>query len=202
MPLTESQPDAAARLYARSLIELCNAGGGRPVVEETLGELEEVLELARSDRKFAELLSSRAIATDARAESLKRIFSNRITERTLRFMLVLNEKGRISDLPAMVDAFENLVQAQFGRIEVDVYTADPADAATLTDLGRKLQSALGKEVILHPYTEPAMLGGIKYRIGDQLVDASVATRLRRMHDQLSGPGTASMRASTNKILGN
>ena len=70
MPMIETQPDAAARVYAKSLLELATQQGGQAKVEETLGELEEIIELARGDAKFAEFLSSRSLGSDARRDSI------------------------------------------------------------------------------------------------------------------------------------
>jgi F-type H+-transporting ATPase subunit delta len=200
MPLIESQPDAVARTYARSLYELADAGGGRAKVEEVLGELEDILELTRSIPSFGEFLASRSLAASARGESLKRILGGRVTQLTSNFLQVLNDKGRISALPAIATAFDSIVQEKFGRVEVDVFTATPLDPQAADGMKGRLAKALGKEVVLHPYTEPAMLGGVKFRIGDQLVDASIATRLRRVKDQIEGSGAATLRAKFKNII--
>jgi hypothetical protein len=55
--------------------------------------------------------------------------------------------------------------------------------------------------VLHAYVDHPMIGGIKLRIGDQLVDASLATRLRALQDQLSSQGLASLRARIASVLG-
>src|SRR5690349_12671435 len=95
MPLTEAQPDALAHTYARSLFELVNSKGGRTAVEETQAELEDILELARQDRRFNEFLASQVLGTEERSASLLKIFKGRISDLTLRFLLVLNRKGRL-----------------------------------------------------------------------------------------------------------
>jgi F-type H+-transporting ATPase subunit delta len=200
MPLIETQPDAAARVYAKSLFELASTQGGRGKIEEVLGELEEILDLARSDARFGEFLASRSVGTGAREASLTRIFKGRVTDLTLNFLLVLNDKGRIAALPAIVAAFDSRVQEQFGRVEVDVFTASPMDSGAAAGLKGRLSEVLGKEVVLHPYTEPSMIGGVKLRIGDRLVDGSVATRLRKMKDLLDDRGSAALRARIGKII--
>jgi F-type H+-transporting ATPase subunit delta len=200
MPLIETQPDAVARTYARSLYELADAAGGRARVEEVMGELEEILDLARGNGAFGEFLASRSVSSEARGASLDRIFRGRVTDLTLRFLLILNEKGRIGSLPAIAAAFDSLVQERFGRIEVDVVTAAPIDAAASLSLRERLARALRKEVVLHAYTEPAMIGGVKFRIGDQLIDASVATRLRRMRDKIDAAGGAALRDRIDDII--
>lgn len=200
MPLTDAQPDALAAVYARSLYELADEAGGRSAIEGCLGELEEVLELARHDSAFSEFLASRVLPVARRADSLERIFKGRLGDLTLRFLLVLNEKGRLNHLPAIVAAFDRRVQEKFGRVEVDVYTAAPVSAPELSEIRTRLQKALGREPIVHPYTDGAMLGGVKLQIGDRLIDASLQTQLRRVRDRLMNEGAASLRARADRVV--
>ncbi|MBY0262069.1 MAG: F0F1 ATP synthase subunit delta, partial [Phycisphaerales bacterium] len=63
------------------------------------------------------------------------------------------------------------------------------------------QKRLGREPVLHPYTEPAMLGGIKLQVGDQLIDASVETQLRNIRSRLNQGGTSKVRAAATRLIG-
>ncbi|MCG3124928.1 MAG: ATP synthase subunit delta [Phycisphaerales bacterium] len=45
-----------------------------------------------------------------------------------------------------------------------------------------------------------MIGGVKLRIGDQLIDGSLATRLRKLKDQLATSGTAALRARFDQMF--
>jgi F-type H+-transporting ATPase subunit delta len=200
MPLIDSQPDAIARVYARSLFELSFAQGGQTGIEEVLGELEEILDIARADPRFAEFLSTPAIGTAKRAASIDHIFKGRVSDLTLRFLQVVNHKGRISALGSIAAAFDNIAQERFGRVEVDVFTAAPLTGDQVRDMRDRLGRALGKDVIVHPYTEGAMIGGVKFRIGDQLIDASLATRLRQMKERLDINGTAALRSRISGIF--
>lgn len=200
MPLTESPPDALARTYARSLFELAQERGGQAAIESTLAELEDILELARSDAKFSEFLSSRILPAKSRAESLRKIFAGRASDIVLNFLLVLNEKGRLGHFIPIVGAFDELVQETFGRVEVDVYTASPISPQELSMIQDRLRQALGKEPIVHPYTDGSMIGGLKLQIGDQLIDASVATSLRKLRDRLSAEGAAQLRARAERLI--
>ena len=64
----------------------------------------------------------------------------------------------------------------------------------------KIRSATGKEPVLHTYSDPSMIGGIKLIIGDQLIDGSVATRLRRMREGIVGRGAVGLRAEAGRFL--
>lgn len=200
MPMIESQPDALARLYARSLFDLASEKGGRSAIEETGAELGDIVEMARHDRQFGEFLSSRIVPNDKRRAALERIFKGRVSDLTVRFLLVLNDKDRLAHLAAIAAAYDEQVQEQFGLVEVDVYTASPIDQEMKDRIGAALRKAIGKEPVLHSYTDSSMLGGMKLQVGDQLIDASIATRLRRMRERLAGQGGAEMRARIDRIV--
>jgi len=200
MPLIEAQPSALAKVYAKSLFEVAQQHGGQDNAESILGELEDIVELARNDRAFSELLASRLIESGKRDASLERMFSGKVSPLTLNFLRQLNRKGRLINLSQIATAMDELVQSQFGRIEVDVFTATPIDAAELETVRTQLSASLGKDVIMHPYTDSSMLGGIKLRMGDQLIDASIQAQLRKMRDGLLDTGSAEVRGRSGDML--
>ena len=112
-------------------------------------------------------------------------------------MLVLNRKGRLAELLSIEEAYDAMEQGAFGRIEVDVFTAGGSvDDATKATLAANLKKSLGKEPVMHFYADPAMIGGLKLRIGDQLIDGSVAAQLRRMRSTLLDRGLGGRDAGT------
>ncbi|MCL4221784.1 MAG: ATP synthase F1 subunit delta [Phycisphaerales bacterium] len=200
MPLLDTQPDAVANTYAHALFELALQQGGQDRAESISGELEDVVEMARADARFSEFLASRVLGVKERDASLDRIFAGRCSPMVLNFLRLLNRKGRLSHLPPITQAFDALVQKQFGRVEVDVYTPAPIDDAQLRSIRDRLAAAIGKEPVIHPYTDPGMIGGVKLRIGDQLIDASVSARLRQMRDRLGTSGGAIVRGRSADLL--
>ena len=200
MPLTEAPPDALARVYADSIFELAEKAGGQSQIEAVLGELEDILEVARSDTRFSEFLSSQILPMEARGEALKRILTGRAASLTVNFLLVLNEKGRLGHLAPIVAALDQKVQEAFGRVEVDLYTASPISGEELSAIRDRLREKLGREPIVHPYVDTDMIGGLKLQIGDQLIDASVAARLSKLRDRLAREGSAKVRARAERLF--
>jgi len=192
--------DALAMIYARSLYELADAAGGRDKITEVEDELEQICELSRADSNLREFLASPIIDVARRAEALRRILNDRITDLTLRFLLVLNDKGRLGHLEAINTAYDQLVQESYGRVEVDVITPGPLGDEQVDAISQRIEQALGREPVIHRYTEPAMLGGLKLRIGDQLIDGSIATRLRRLRHALLTRGAGDIRAAADRII--
>lgn len=189
----KANADALANVYARSLFELAQDDGGTNKLMEVADELEQLCELSREYPKFSLFLSSPVIDANARGRSISEIFSHRITDLTLRFLLVLNNKGRLDRLESIEVAFDQLVQEAFGRVEVDVITPVAIDAGMLETIKDSISNAVGKDPVLHPYVDKSILGGVKLRIGDQLIDGSVQTRLRKLGENLKIRGGVAVR---------
>jgi F-type H+-transporting ATPase subunit delta len=194
------QHDALAMTYARSLFEMAEEAGGRAKIEELADEIEQLVELLARDAAFRNFLASPIIDRDRRRDSLRRMFNGRITDLLLRFLLVLNDKGRLSKLEPIAAAYDHLVQEHFGRIEVDVITPAPLGTEAQQAVRERIQKALGREPVLHLYTDPKMIGGVKLRVGDRLIDGSVETQLRRMKAALLRGGGWKLRGSFARFI--
>ena len=198
--MTMQQIDTLATLYAQSLLELAEDAGGREKILELADELEQVSELLAGERDLRTLFSTPVIDEEARAGLIRRIFENRVTDLLLRFMLVLNANDRLGHFDGIQAAYDQMVQDAFGRIEVDVITAIKLDEGTLARISERIQAALGKEPVLHPSIDESIIGGLQLRIGDRLMDGSVATRLRRLGDQLRQNGGHAIRTNMERFM--
>lgn len=193
--------DAVARVYAQSLLELAEAAGGDAKIAEIGEELEAVLEIVRGDAMIAEFLRSPIVDRHKRGASLRTVLDGRVSDLLLRFLLVLNDKGRLGRVDDIAAAFEELLNQRFGKVEVDVYTVDGRlDDAQLSLLAEKVRTRLGKEPVFHQYADASLIGGLVLRVGDQLIDGSVRGRLRGLREAILGNGSSSIRARGDAFL--
>jgi len=190
----KTPPDAVDRVYAQSLFELIEEQGGREALESTSGELDELAELTRQHRELGGLFDSRIIPVAKKDAAIRSIFGHgHISDMLLRFLLVLNRKERLNRFDPIATAFQEMVQEKFGRIEVDVWTRYLLSGEQLASIKSRLHEVLNREPIMHAYTDDQMIGGVRMQVGDQLIDASVATQLRRMRKRLIEDGSTAIR---------
>ena len=81
-------------------------------------------------------------------------------------------------------AFDNLLDIQYGKIEVDVTVANKLNDQELESVRQKVSEALKRDAIVHQYIDESIIGGLILRMNDQLIDGSVRTQLDRMRRQL------------------
>lgn len=192
--------DEIARVYAESLLELAEARGGDGIAEVG-AEIAALAEIARGDPAFAEFLRSPVVDATSREASLRRTLDDRVSPLVRDFVLVLNRKGRLGEFLNVAVAYEALVQEKLGRVEVDVWTASgPVGEELLASLRGKVREATGKDPVFRLHVDPSMIGGIRLRIGDRLLDGSVATRLAGLRRHLLESGRGDLRADPDRFL--
>ncbi|MCE9592405.1 MAG: ATP synthase F1 subunit delta [Planctomycetes bacterium] len=178
------------RVYAMSLLELAEEAGQLPKVAEDVRTL---AQLAEEQPQLLTLLTNRRIDVRRRGESVDRIFKGRISDLTLKFLHVMSSRDRFDELPGIAAAFLSLVRQRVGEVEVNAFVARTMPDDVVHRLTAALEQSLKRKPMLAQHVEPGLIGGVKLRIGDNLIDGSVVTQLRLMREKLIEAGRARAR---------
>jgi F-type H+-transporting ATPase subunit delta len=167
--------------YAKALLELANEGNLTQQIGEDLRDLREILS---ANPMFVQVLADPAIGNEERGRLLKTVFENRTPKLLQDFLGLLNEKNRLNILAAIADAFDELLDQQFGKIEVDVTVAERLTVDQLEGVRQKVSSALKRDAVVHQYVDASIIGGVILRVKDQLIDGSVRAQLTGLKHRL------------------
>ncbi len=197
-----SVADPIASVYANALLELAIKDGGNARAQEVGEELNDFCEAIIANKAFVRYLSSPVVDRGERSRVIQRVFEGRISSILYRFVRIVDRKGRLGHLVAMGGCYDALLQKLFGKTEVDVYTVDgkPLGATTEALMRDKLKATVGKDAVFHYYPDASMIGGIKFRIEDELIDGSIATRLRRLQEAIVASGGAAVRRDAKRFI--
>lgn len=103
-------------------------------------------------------------------------------QRTVHTIVTLRKSAV---LPALAQSFASLVSAYRKSLELEVTVAKAVTDDVVSAVTQKLSAALGGEVTVTVKTDPDLIGGITIRLGDTLLDRSVAGTLQRVASQLA-----------------
>jgi F-type H+-transporting ATPase subunit delta len=166
--------DVGAR-YARALFDLCLETGALEAVEADLKSLKRML---AESADFRTLLGSPRFSGEDKAKGLSAIGARAdLSHTTAKFLGVLAGNRRTSALGPIISAFERLVEAHRGVIAAHVTTALPLSPAQSNTLTSALRTAFGKDPLIETHVDPAILGGLRVRVGSRLYDASLKSKL-------------------------
>lgn len=170
--------------YAVALFDLAAEARQVDTVAESMERLGQAI-AATPDLKA--LVASPVVARDAGARAIDAVAGELgIDPLTRNFLGVLAQNRRLADLPAMVRAFGAMVTAHRGEVRAEVTTAHPLADDQLTALKAALRQRAGREVTLSTRIDPEILGGMIVRLGSQLIDGSIATRLNSFAQAMKG----------------
>src|SRR5262249_22233359 len=156
--------------YARSLLDLATEQKAAEPMAADLAQLKDILE---QNPNFKLYLADPAISVAERATALTRIFQGKVSPLLFNFLRITNEQGRLDHLTEIVNAYDDLLDEQLGKIEVDIIVAHPLTPEQLEQARQIVGQALKKNVVIHPYVDDSIIGGVIIRVQDKLIDASV-----------------------------
>ena len=105
---------------------------------------------------------------------------------TGRFLGVLADNGRFSELKSVIRLFRDLASDARGETKAEVTSAYPLGDDQIAALKSKLKARVGRDVSIDLHVDPALLGGIIVRLGSQMIDASIATKLNTLATAMKG----------------
>ena len=164
-----------ARPYAAALFELSQSEGSVDAVESSLADVEK---LAGESEDFRRFLRSPVISADEKSGALSKILAEaKLNPIVSNFLGVIARNGRLFALPAIIKAFKTLAAQGRGEATADVTSAAPLSAAQRTSLADTLKQKLGKTVTLTEHVDPSLIGGLQVKVGSQMIDSSLKTKL-------------------------
>ena len=170
--------------YATALFELARDSKTLSVVEASLGTVRDALaESADFKALTASPLVSRGNAGKAVAAVARHL---QLDATTTSFLGVLAHNRRLSQLPQIIRAFRGLASRHRGEKTAEVTSAHPLTDAQVTELKQQLRQRIGSDVAVELTTDPALLGGLVVRIGSQMIDSSIRTRLNTLAHAMKG----------------
>ena len=171
-----------ARPYAEALYKAVNANPGEQAdaslwIDELAAIAADPQLLAFSDSPKATTEQVMGLITGVAKTALPQMATN--------FLRTVVENGRLNALPSIANQFRALKNAQKGASDALVYSAFPIAADALADVKSALEKRFGRVLNVSVASEPALIGGIRVVVGDEVLDTSVKARLEQMKVALS-----------------
>lgn len=167
--------------YAQALYEL---SAEKKLLDQVETELELVESTMQVHGELSTLIYHPMVLAQAKKETIRKIFSLDVTDFVLKFLLLLVDKRRETILPAIIREYIKLANGARDIVEAQVTTAVPLDQDQQSALMTKLSKVTGKTIVLKMQINKAIIGGVVVKIGDKLIDGSIARQLEALKNAL------------------
>jgi F-type H+-transporting ATPase subunit delta len=169
-----------AQVYARALFEVASERDLLDVVREQLGAFADAL---HDNHELQVFFFSPYFSTEEKKQALHRVVDG-AEEIFMSFLETLVERHRMPVLFRIRARYDHLWDEANKVLPVSVTSAVPLDDKTLKEIGDRIGEQTGETVELSSAADPEILGGIVVRVGNEILDASIRTRLEQLRKQL------------------
>ena len=171
-----------ARPYAKAVFELARD-------EQRLADWSAMLAglaAAVRDPGVARAIGHPSIGRGQLAEVLIEAMGGAATAHSKNLLRLLSEYNRLKLAPAIAAQFETLRAEHERRVDVQIATAAPVDAAQQQALVAAVKKKLNRDVNVQWTTDPSLIAGAEIRAGDTVIDGSISGELARLRQALVG----------------
>ncbi len=175
--------DAAELLAIDAVLASAEEGGVVARVEDELFRFERIVS---GSPELRDALTDRHGDPDAKAAMVDDLLADKVAPQTLRLarQSVLAPRGR--RIEQTIGEFLQRAAARREQVTAVVTAAKPLSDAQEQRLVAALTSTYGKDVLLQVIVDPEVLGGIRVRVGDEVVDGTVSRRLDEARRHMAG----------------
>jgi F-type H+-transporting ATPase subunit delta len=174
--------ETIARRYATALADVVTTSGDTAAVKSELKTWDEMIS---SSAELHGAFSNPAINQTKKSGVLESLIGRtKPTKTTANFLRVLLQNDRLTDLAAINERFDTVLQERGGAIQAFVASAHELSEDQKTELRANVEKLTGKKATLNFSIDPELIGGVVTRVGSTVYDGSVRTQLENLREKL------------------
>ena len=169
--------------YAEALFQVVNENDQ---TEQMVEEVKQLLALINEAPELGKTLSSPVLEKETKKKIIIEIFSEKINSSLLNFLKLLADRQRIGIVTSILDRFLEIY-----RENSNIALATVTSAVELTDeqkglITKKIINIAGTEKLeLVTKIDQSLIGGFVASVGSKVIDASLASQIRKLGLSLS-----------------
>lgn len=142
------------------------------------------LSAVMSDAAMRAVIGNPKVGKQRLSDLILDISAGQINEACRNLVRLLVDNDRIQIVPQIAALYEQRKHEAEGVLEVNVESAFPVTDEQQRSLADALKAKLGREISITTSEDPALIGGVRIRAGDLVIDGSVQGQLTKLANEL------------------
>ena len=167
-----------AEPYAEAFLDLAKSNNS---LKETTNDINIVSQFLANSSDLKKFLGNPLVTKDAKKNVVKDILGEQISESTLKFILLLVNRGRIEVLEQVAQKFLELSYKQESIEIAKITSSIQLSASQQKEIAEKLKTITGaKQIKLALKVDPELIGGFTIEVGSKMIDTSIRGQLKEI----------------------
>ncbi|MDD4775050.1 MAG: F0F1 ATP synthase subunit delta [Syntrophomonas sp.] len=172
---------SVARRYAEAFFSIAREAGK---IDEYQNELGKIVQTIEEIPDLKEYFAHPLLPAKDKKEIAKQVFSSAVSPLTLNFLLLVLDKKRQNYLELINNQYVEMADESRNIKKAELISAMPISDQDVKTLADNLTRSTGKTIQLDVSIDPSIIGGVKIRMGDKIIDASIAKKLEMLKKNL------------------
>lgn len=165
------------RRYAKAFIDFAIKNN---MTEQGLADLELITKTLKSHRELRNILSQPFLPKAKKEAIISRIFGDKISDNTLKFITLMLDKNRQDIIPMILVTYRELYNEYKGIAEVTITTAVKIDEPTQHKLLYFVKDKVSGNVVIINKIDKSIIGGFIINYLDYQYDRSIRNELKSL----------------------
>ena len=171
----ENENKLVSERYAQALLELVSDNLSK---EDILKELLDITESVKGSGDLNKVMTSPVISNDEKKNVISKLFENTTNKVILNFLKLLVDKNRFSMLESITKEYKNEINRLNNLLSINVTSAIDLTEDEKSAIKDKLSNILNKNIELEWATNPDIIAGLVFEVGDNIIDNSLRHKLQ------------------------
>jgi F-type H+-transporting ATPase subunit delta len=166
-----------AQPYANAFVEMSS---GKDVISDLV-----CIKTALESKELKQALCNPLIAVENKKKMVKSVFQGKIDNKSVNFLLVLCDRGRIDCLEAVSSlALEMAYKRAAIGVAYVTSACEMSESQQEALVGKLKSMTKAKEIRLETTVDKTLVGGFTVQVGSRIIDTSISGQLKKLASHL------------------
>ena len=175
-----TEMSSIARPYAEAAFAHASEQGKLDLWSEMLG----FMAIAVTDEAMGKVIGNPAIDSESLTRLLLDIGGGRLNDECQNLIKLLVANKKVPALPEIAAQYEALKNQSEGAIDVVITSAFEMKPAQEQIIAEALKKKFSREINISNETDANLVGGIRIKAGDMVIDGSIKGQLQKLANEL------------------
>lgn len=172
---------SVARRYAEAFFSIAREAGK---IDDYQNELGKIVQTIEEIPDLKEYFAHPLLPAKDKKEVAKQVFGSAVSPLALNFFLLVLDKKRQNYLELIFKQYVDMADESRNIKKAELISAMPISDEDVKTLSENLTRSTGSTIQLDVSIDPSIIGGVKIRMGDKIIDASIAKKLEMLKKSL------------------
>ena len=171
-----------AKKYARALY---NVAVQQEDVKEVSNRINYIANVMKTVPEFNQFLKTHRVSTENKINILKNVLKDNVSSLEIELISNILENNNILILSDIVKHFEYLVETDSNLVNITITSATELSAEEVKHIQSNIESQLNKKIDVRTEIDKSLIGGVRLRVGNIVIDNTISRRLDMLKNTLT-----------------